>query len=99
MGNVAMKGGVRSKNDRRLGTRFFEPGGYKIHSRLKSPRNHTGTFMYLWLMLGWGQPNIASHNYMNVPVWLRELFKRECRTPSNKSVNHDIEGIWKQRNI
>ena len=34
--------------------------------------------MYLWLMLGWGQHTIASHNYMNVPVWLRELFKREC---------------------
>jgi len=25
--NVATKGGVRSKNDRRLATRFFEPGG------------------------------------------------------------------------
>jgi len=24
------EGGVRSKNDRRLGTRFFEPGGYTI---------------------------------------------------------------------
>jgi len=28
--NVATKGGVGSKNDRRAGTRFFEPGGYKI---------------------------------------------------------------------
>jgi len=28
--NVAMKGGVRSRSDRRLGTRVFEPGGYKI---------------------------------------------------------------------
>ena len=32
--NVAMKGGVRSKNDQRLGTRFFEPGGYKIEPPL-----------------------------------------------------------------
>ena len=28
--NVATKGGVGSKNDRRAGTHFFEPGGYKI---------------------------------------------------------------------
>ena len=34
--NVAMKGGVRSKNDRRRGTRFFKPGGYKIEPLLKN---------------------------------------------------------------
>ena len=32
--NVAMKGGVGSKNDRRAGTHFFEPGGYKIEPLL-----------------------------------------------------------------
>ena len=32
--NVAMKGGVRSKNDRTLGTRFFKLGGYKIEPLL-----------------------------------------------------------------
>jgi len=32
--NVATKGGVGSKNDRRAGTRFFEPGGYKIEPLL-----------------------------------------------------------------
>jgi len=49
-----------------------------IHSRLKSPGNHTCAFMYLWLMLGWRQETIASHNCLNIPVWLRELFKRKC---------------------
>ena len=34
-GNVAMKGGVGSKNDRRAGTHFFEPGGYKIEPLTK----------------------------------------------------------------
>ena len=33
--NVATKGGgVQSKNDRRAGTHFFEPGGYKIEPLL-----------------------------------------------------------------
>jgi len=32
--------------------------------------------MYLWLILGWRRHTIASHNYMKVPVRLRELFKR-----------------------
>ena len=32
--NVATKGGVGSKNDRRSGTHFFEPGGYKIEPLL-----------------------------------------------------------------
>ena len=32
--NVAAKGGVGSKNDRRAGTHFFEPGGYKIEPLL-----------------------------------------------------------------
>ena len=32
--NVATKGGVGSKNDRRAGTHFFEPGGYKIEPLL-----------------------------------------------------------------
>ena len=32
--NVATKGGVGSKNDRRVGTHFFGPGGYKIEPLL-----------------------------------------------------------------
>jgi len=32
--NVAKKGGVQPKNDRRAGTHFFEPGGYKIEPLL-----------------------------------------------------------------
>ena len=32
--NVATKGGVGSKNDRRAGTHFFELGGYKIEPLL-----------------------------------------------------------------
>ena len=32
--NVATKGGVGSKNDRRAKTHFFEPGGYKIEPLL-----------------------------------------------------------------
>ena len=33
-GNVATKRWVGSKNDRRAGTHFFEPGGYKIEPLL-----------------------------------------------------------------
>jgi len=31
-----------------------------------------------------GADILASHNYLNVPVWLRELFKRECTRQRDK---------------
>ena len=38
--NVATKGGVGSKNYRRAGTHFFEPGGYKIEPLLTKMVNN-----------------------------------------------------------